>query len=150
MKRKALQSYEKTPATDGVSCYGCREAFEISLLIPPLSRGGNQRRFKRYYQCENCQRMFTKYDWGYALMFMFSPKRIAEYLFRSPRTRLRDNEALSERSASVRGQFRPVDFAAKKSREKDENAEQTAIEGEPSNRKQDQKSDQAVEDPHLA
>ena len=123
MTGKAYLSYEKIPAADGAICKSCRESFEISLLIPPKSRGGNRRRLKRFYQCENCAKVFSKYDWGYALIFMFSPKRIAEYLFRSPRSRLREIPTPLAKQASYRGQFRHVDFASKKAREKAENSQ---------------------------
>ncbi len=117
MKRKALHSYEKIPAVDGTVCRGCREAIEISLLVPPKTRGGNRRRFKRYYQCENCTRIFCRYDFVYALIFLVSPKRIAEYLFTSPRSRLRANELESQANPRYRGQFRPVNYSEKKARQ---------------------------------
>lgn len=141
MKRKAYLSYEKIPAADGAICRSCRESFEISLLVPPESQGGNRRRLKRFYQCENCAKVFSKYDWGYALIFMFSPKRIAEYLFRSPRSRLREIPPQHVRQVNYRGQFHHVDFASKKARENAEKGQAFDEELETAtNKNQDQQS----------
>jgi hypothetical protein len=144
MKRKTFLSYEKIPAAEGAVCKFCRESFEISLLIPPKSLGGNRRRFKRYYQCENCTRIFSKHDWVYALIFLVSPRRIAEYLFRSPRSRLREIQPQYLEQAGYRGHFRPVDFAGKKARE--QNGKGPAAEAglETSERNQDQQSQHLI------
>lgn len=115
MKRKVYLTDEKIPAVDGTICKGCRETIEISLLVPPKSFGGNRRRFRRYYQCENCTRTFCKYDFVYGLIFLISPRRIVEYLFTSPRTRLRTVELEGQPSKRYRGQFRPVERFSKES-----------------------------------
>jgi len=68
--------FEKSiPAQDGTRCFGCGQCYEIMLMVPPESQGGNCRRFARHYRCDSCNQVFSKYD------FAFLFQKTTLYLF---------------------------------------------------------------------
>ena len=64
-------------AADLMACPHCHSSYKVYLLVPPADEGGNRRRLVRYYECEDCSKVFKRYDLGFAVRhFLFLGLRL--------------------------------------------------------------------------